>query len=285
MAIRRFWQSIVADKEEAALRIVDGFRLSEESPPVNLNTLLQKLNLQIRKSTSSHQRRGSLTRSTTQWVIHIPAHSLRSQAETRFTIAHEVAHFLLSKIGISIPVSDEEYWILESACDRVASYLLAPNCRQYPKDISPTNIHNQFDELCNTWLLPSHIAAKAMCQSSSNIVSAMSVTCIDDGHFSKGWEVTDYDGSKLCRWNYYIDSACIMNMLQELSIVNCHLASNHVDGTTVIGVRDYIPNCSEQLQFDFASVKTPQLATLQHRTAVFFYLSDSAQVTQQRLPL
>jgi hypothetical protein len=44
----------------------------------------------------------------------------------RFTIAHEIAHYLILNESAVLPKREAEYWLLEELCNRFASTLLIP---------------------------------------------------------------------------------------------------------------------------------------------------------------
>lgn len=79
---------------------------------------------------------------------------------------------MLLQRGVSRPVSDQEYWLLEAACDRVASVLLVP-IQQGPAGVAePDNIEIWFSDLVERWQLPGEQAARVICQRTMNCVSA-----------------------------------------------------------------------------------------------------------------
>ena len=283
MVTRRFWQSNVLDKELAALNRIDNLIPYERTEPIDLENLIRHLHLQVRKASLPKERTGSLTRHETQWTIHLPARSEKTFADTRFTIAHEVAHVLLSEAGLGTPVSEEEYWILESACDRIATCLLVPQPTQFSTHLLPEDVPSEFEELRDKWLLPSSIAARFMCDLSNNLLSVMSVRYLGGTHFEKLWELVKHGGVTSHDWDSYIDNTPFANMCDDLFHSNRGLACDYLNGAIVVGVRNRTRVDNKQLQLDLQLSDKSSSFSPSDDIAIFFHLSEPTCVGQEQL--
>lgn len=266
----------------AALDKVSELRLSQQGEPVDLHNLLHQLDLQVRQSHLPKGRTGSLARYASQWVIHLPLRSRGTAADTRFTIAHEVAHILLSEAGLGTPVSEEEYWILESACDRIATCLLGPKPNQFSKHLSPEDVPQKFEELRDRWLLPSLTAARFMCDSSNNILSVMSVKSFDGMHFEKLWELAKQSGISVHDWDSYIHNAPFANICDDLLHSTRELTCDYLNGAIVVGVRDRRRTNENQLQLDL-QISGGSSDSSPDDVAIFFHLSEPTCDGQESL--
>jgi hypothetical protein len=99
--------------------------------PVDLLALLGDLGLGLVIGTRDQRPAGTLRRSREGWevVVARPAERLQEPAFSefeRFTIAHEVAHYLVEGRFGYRPRSQREYWQLEEICHEFAGALLVP---------------------------------------------------------------------------------------------------------------------------------------------------------------
>jgi hypothetical protein len=92
-------------------------------------------------------RRGALVRRGSAWeVLLMRAHSRREQISSheRFTIAHELGHYLLLREAQFRPQRNAEYWLGERLCNHFASRLLIP-----PRVLVDISEPAMADELAN----------------------------------------------------------------------------------------------------------------------------------------
>jgi hypothetical protein len=118
-----------------ALRLLlarDAAQLGSVSIPVDVIDLVKYLGLGLiveHSVESSHS--GALRQSRTGWDVVIRRPKGRSQQHLtdreRFTVAHEIAHYLIEARVDVRPRSGGEYWRLEEVCNEFASRLLLPD--------------------------------------------------------------------------------------------------------------------------------------------------------------
>jgi len=101
--------------------------------PVDVMELVRRLGLGLVVEPSlNHQHGGALRRSGRGWDVVVNRDEARLSASQltereRFTVAHEVAHYLIEgRFGIR-PRSGSEYWGIEDLCNDFASRLLIPD--------------------------------------------------------------------------------------------------------------------------------------------------------------
>jgi uncharacterized protein DUF955 len=94
--------------------------------PLNLMSLANELGLGVRRRrlTTRDAPHGELIREGPSWRIVVNAST--SATRQRFTIAHEIGHYIVEARTQFRPTSNREYWMLESVCHRFAAELLAP---------------------------------------------------------------------------------------------------------------------------------------------------------------
>jgi hypothetical protein len=103
------------------------------SDPLDLELLLQRFNINL----EWHPRLGGnapgLLRKDSQGFAVLVARpglasgTISPTPRERFTIAHEFAHYLLKRCGISDPKSRRDYWRIEDVCNEFAARLLVPD--------------------------------------------------------------------------------------------------------------------------------------------------------------
>jgi Zn-dependent peptidase ImmA (M78 family) len=94
--------------------------------PVDLPGLLRELGIALVDETSAGGRtaHGSLRRVGDQWQIGI--NTTTHRARQRYTIAHELGHYMIeARMGFR-PGSSREYWMVEEVCQNFAAALLSP---------------------------------------------------------------------------------------------------------------------------------------------------------------
>jgi Zn-dependent peptidase ImmA (M78 family) len=97
--------------------------------PIELSALLARLRvgLEIRAQESGsplgalHERSGRPV-----IVVHSDRPTLQSNPRARFTVAHELGHWVLETWGVDRPSSRREYWAREADCNAFAAALLVP---------------------------------------------------------------------------------------------------------------------------------------------------------------
>jgi hypothetical protein len=115
---------------EATLRRVlarDAELLAAARPtPVDLKDLLDDLGISLvgERPTGSHSAHGSLRRVDGMWQI--VTNAATADTRQRYTIAHEIGHYLIeARVGFR-PGSPREYWMVEELCQVFAANLLCP---------------------------------------------------------------------------------------------------------------------------------------------------------------
>lgn len=93
--------------------------------PLDLATVLSEFRIRLEPTTAvGHSPHGHLRRTSDGWRIGVdPEATLPRQ---RFTIAHELGHYLVAaRLGFR-PGSVRDYWMLEAECQAFAAAVLAP---------------------------------------------------------------------------------------------------------------------------------------------------------------
>ena len=135
------------------------------SAPVDLEGIARDLDADIRAAEGRHS---SLRREKGKWVVRVDGDHALSAPNGRFAIAHELAHILFTMAGMRSPISSEEYWLLEEACDRVARCLLVP-MKDYSFDVlAATEARRRFNVMVDDWLLRNRDAAMVVAQHALN---------------------------------------------------------------------------------------------------------------------
>ena len=98
--------------------------------PLDLTRLCRELGVGLRVERADGRRRGALmTRGRRMEVVVMRDHDrpVPISGQERFTIAHELGHFLILNEVHILPQRESEYWLLEELCNRFASALLIPD--------------------------------------------------------------------------------------------------------------------------------------------------------------
>jgi hypothetical protein len=93
--------------------------------PINLRRLVADLGLELkRRKASRGAPHGELLVVGDRWQIAV--NSATHMTRQRFTIAHEIGHYVIeARMGFR-PRSSREYWMLEEVCQHFAAELLSP---------------------------------------------------------------------------------------------------------------------------------------------------------------
>jgi hypothetical protein len=94
---------------------------------VDLTTICEELGLGLRVAGADGRRRGALMQRGRSWEVVLMRTSPRPRAiaaHERFTIAHEIGHYVLLQEADFRPRRQAEYWLGESLCHHFASRLL-----------------------------------------------------------------------------------------------------------------------------------------------------------------
>lgn len=101
--------------------------------PIDIFSVLERLRIRLEFSNRENRGHGGhLTRYSHGWTVVLSrsaalGSSDRVTSRDRFTIAHEIGHYLVEgRFGFR-PASGGEYWLLEEACNLFALDLLAPD--------------------------------------------------------------------------------------------------------------------------------------------------------------
>jgi hypothetical protein len=98
-------------------------RLSGNRPiPLDLEALVAEFRVGVVREQA--ERQGSLRRRGDLWQIAVD--SSMAPVRQRFTIAHELGHYLVEATTGFRPTKRRDYWALESECQAFAAVLLAP---------------------------------------------------------------------------------------------------------------------------------------------------------------
>lgn len=98
--------------------------------PVKISTLAQDLGLKILSSTLPAGIAGELRPSGSGFVVRVNRHD--SKGRQRFTVAHEIAHFLLHRDHIGVGITDDVLYrsslsdAREAEANRLAAEILMP---------------------------------------------------------------------------------------------------------------------------------------------------------------
>ena len=198
MVVRRLWYDLVREAEAAACSDTSRLVGDSSDPPVNVMELSRSIGARLERFRFTTSRQGSLCRIDGKWIIRLRAEPSSLSPRERFVAAHELSHLMLLQRGVSRPVSEQEYWLLEAACNRVASALLVP-IQQGPSGmLEPDSTRSWFGDLIDRWRLPGKDAARVICQRTTNCISAaflkddslgMSVTWSYSRRPSSNWPI------------------------------------------------------------------------------------------------
>ena len=97
--------------------------------PLDLAVVCRQLGVGLRVAPADGQRRGALMRRGRSWEVVLMRRDVQPaaiSAHERFTIAHELGHYVLLREAQFRPQRDAEYWLGERLCNHFASRLLIP---------------------------------------------------------------------------------------------------------------------------------------------------------------
>ena len=97
--------------------------------PIDVVALCRELGVGLRIELADGSRRGALVRRGHGWeAVVMRGHSRPAplNGQERFTVAHELGHYLLLKHVDFRPRREAEYWLGEEVCNHFASRLLIP---------------------------------------------------------------------------------------------------------------------------------------------------------------
>jgi hypothetical protein len=97
--------------------------------PIDVVALCRELGVGLRIERSDGSRRGALMQRGRRWeavVMRRDARPAPLSGHERFTIAHELGHYLLLRHANFRPQRRAEYWLGEEVCNQFASRLLIP---------------------------------------------------------------------------------------------------------------------------------------------------------------
>lgn len=97
--------------------------------PIDVPALCRELGVGLRIELGDGSRRGALMQRGDRWeAVVMRRHSRPAplSAHERFTVAHELGHFLLLRHAGFRPEREAEYWLGEDVCNHFASKLLIP---------------------------------------------------------------------------------------------------------------------------------------------------------------
>jgi IrrE N-terminal-like domain len=108
--------------------------------PLDLLGLCRELGVGFRVAAADGPRRGALMRRGAAWEVVLmrrDPHPAAISPQERFTIAHELGHYMLMHQMAFSPQRRADYWLGEDLCNQFASRLLIPdrllNCLDEPK--------------------------------------------------------------------------------------------------------------------------------------------------------
>ena len=172
MVVRWTWYDSIAKAEASTRTELDRLLSCETVYPTDLIDFGGRVGARTEHAHWNEKRRGILCYSEGQWVVRVQGDPAMLSPRERFTVAHELAHLMLIIQGAPDPISQHEYWILESVCDRIARLLLVP-IRQGPSGILKMDeIRRWFRDLVGTWKLTGENSARLICERSTNCLSS-----------------------------------------------------------------------------------------------------------------
>ena len=187
MVVRASWYARLMDTRLSVLRTATQLVSTTSRGPVDLTELGVNLGVRIKTYPKSSKRQGGLSRDDGGWIIWIADSIPCSDEDQRFILAHELAHLLFLHKGVRAPIGEEEYWILESACDRVAVELLVP-AAVIPYDLGGIeDVAAWHLQLMAAWNVSSSTAVASICAHARNVLSAAIVTLVDSSRGVVEW--------------------------------------------------------------------------------------------------
>jgi Zn-dependent peptidase ImmA (M78 family) len=158
---------VTVETTEAMLRGVlarDAARLTAGRPvPIDVAALLGEFAIGLESTVAvGHRGDGHLRRTEAGWRIGVNPTSAVSRQ--RFTVAHELGHYIVAaRVGYR-PGSRREYWMLEGACQAFAAELLSPpavvSAALTPAPIDVPAIRRAVDQLATATDLSLEAAAR-----------------------------------------------------------------------------------------------------------------------------
>lgn len=83
---------------------------AQESVPVNVNALARQLRLRVRSVPLAESIAGMLTREADGWTVTVNA--AHAESRQRFTIAHEIGHFVLHRDRLGTGTNDSTSYVV-----------------------------------------------------------------------------------------------------------------------------------------------------------------------------
>jgi IrrE N-terminal-like domain len=159
------------------------------SLPLDLEPVLADLGITLRAEAPTSPRRGHgwLQRYGSHWQIVVDAST--GSARQRYTIAHELGHYVVEAWTGYRPITRRDYWMLEAACQRFAAELLAP--RQAVESAmgaatpSPETVIEATDRLIAMTGLSLEAAARRVIDTAAFPVAALAFRLPNDGSPSR----------------------------------------------------------------------------------------------------
>lgn len=168
--------------------------------PIDLGRVLADLGVRLQSEAPSYQTSGDgwLRRNGAGWQIVVRPGT--GEPRRRFTIAHELAHYVVeSRIGYR-PVSVRDYWMLEAACQRFAAELLSPReiveSAMAPGIAQPEDVVDAADRLIITTNLSLEAAVRRIVDTATIPIAVTALRIPDAGSSSSrygqiGWDRTN----------------------------------------------------------------------------------------------
>ena len=239
MAVRSAWYNTLCRIRLPTVRSAAELVSAMHSTPIDLTELGTLLGARIETLPDSSARSGGLSREGDDWVIWIDGTPSCLDPDDRFAVAHELAHLLFMGNGLGIPIGEEEYWMLESACDQVAIEMLIP-LRQAPSDtLAADDIAYWHESLIDTWNVASWIVADRICKCVSNVYASAIVRFEESRWGYVEWSVgqeTVLDWPTAASTIDDIAPSCLHNILTTTT-ERGRVQSLKMRGGTLVGVK------------------------------------------------
>jgi Zn-dependent peptidase ImmA (M78 family) len=123
MSLSREWNKLTEDVKEKIQR-------HQHSYPIKVGNIAKELGLTVKASTLDAGISGEIRRKDDSYIIKVNRHDVKERQ--RFTVAHEIAHFLLHKDVIGDGLVDDVMYrsklsdSLEAEANRLAADLILP---------------------------------------------------------------------------------------------------------------------------------------------------------------
>lgn len=114
--------------------------------PLDVVAVADDLGLAIVESEDDGEPEGQLRRRENRWEVVLRPARGAGRARWRFTLAHEIAHYMIEQEWRFRPHSGSDYWALERVCDQAASELLLPDSLVSRCEDSLPAAHVLFDQ-------------------------------------------------------------------------------------------------------------------------------------------